>query len=234
MFMEGGIGSAILGIIIWRLTGNFFVGAIASFILWPFFKAILSPIKNSIQMIGVKTPPFYLVMDFDRDNPALIGQGARVLIVTDSEVELLPEDKRLKVYESLYKSGVKKLFAKENFQRRIVTLHKSRLPLQVYVSVTRMGHQGSMRKCFSEWGNMVQADSFSFGDGDRDKDDFIEELTYELEGMNDKLSAIIIFAFDKNIRLDETEAADGFDIDLPASISFTDGLREVIYNNRKL
>lgn len=223
--MEGGIGSVILGFILWKITGNIWVGSFGAVVFWPILSAILRPIKQAIQMIGVKAPPFYSLMKQDCRTSEVMGKGTRVLVITGSDIMDISEQQRLQVYEALYSDGVEKFLSKKEFAQRITSMKNNKHPLCVCASVCNVGHLPSMTKCFSVWRKMLATEPFLIGE--TDKDFFVEDLVYTIPGQEGEKMAGIAFCFEKDMPIDETVMIDDADKELSRSPVFHEGMHEI-------
>ncbi|MDR1703504.1 MAG: hypothetical protein LBS19_02295 [Clostridiales bacterium] len=83
--MKGGIGSVILGWIIWQATGNILIGAVASFVLWPLISGILDGSKSLIRdvlrtVISLFEPQCEITALKEPDASKSKSSGLRILV----------------------------------------------------------------------------------------------------------------------------------------------------------
>lgn len=205
--MKGGFFSVLFGFIMWKVTGNIWVGAIIAVVFTPILEALIQVIIRSVSTIGVKTPPFAVLKELDASvSPEEKGKGMRVLIVTDADS--LKEDTipGKDLYETIYADSIAMLYKKEaKFKSRYDAVLEQNLPIRVCASTCKNGHMGIMTKCFSAWRKILADEPFLFND---DNGMFIEDIESTDPVTGEKKKGGIVVCFNKGLVGDVAPATD--------------------------
>ena len=204
--MAGGIGSVILGFILWRITGNIFIGAVLAVILTP----LLGPLLSALLQLPVALVRLFLsLFEPDADLSVLkeipsgsSGRGMRILILQKGESGGFDSDEKRVEAEAALTSAIGGLYkSSELFRFRFDRVLEENLPIRVcsgrYKTVTE--------KCFKAWRSVLKNEAFEIGDDNIDV--FTPEREIQVEGKKLKLCFFILF--DKTLpKPEKTETGD--------------------------
>jgi len=197
--MKGGIVSVIFGFIMWKVTGNIFIGAIIAVVLTPLLEGTFNAIIRSISMIGVKSPDFITLKEIDLDDPAVKGKGLRVLLLTNHTVFDENDPQSMDTYKKIYAYGAQKLYDSDpKFKSRYKRVQEKQQPVRVCATVCDVSKAGKMNKCYSVWLKIMDSESFY---SDPDNDMFVEDIQYKDPKTNQTQNAGVVFAFRRGLVL---------------------------------
>ena len=202
--MEGGLGSVIFGYLLWRWTGNIWLAAIISVVLWPVF----GPILKAIFQLPVQLVQGFLSLFEPKDElTALKDQrqagaesfkGMRILLCAAGGINWATEREQLaqrttETIQSLYERDA-------IFRHRLDAVQAQHLPVRVLG-----GRYKSVRnRCYRKFRKALAAEGMTIGNDRRDY--FSQEKTWDAHGKKRTLEITIVF--DKDMPLPEAPAAD--------------------------
>lgn len=190
----GGIFSVILGVILWRITGSIWIGAVLSVIATPILEAIFKPLSNAVLMAFAKTPPAMVLRAVVGDSAAA-ASGMRVMVMVKNRPLNVYDPNERMLYDQLYSDGIRALTVSDAaFRYKYRYCEAVQPPTQVCVSAHNFG-KGTMLRLFSRWYKTLEKGGFKVNE----KDVFVHEDDVFSPSTGEKVHGAVAFLFGADV-----------------------------------